>query len=191
MGRTTLFKTPHPPIASSSRSPKPKPKSNMSPDIITFRWNDKMVYVPPPASHQEAVDQAKEEFAEELAGFDDQQFCFTVAVTIGEEKEKQTVNISQRAWETLMPRLKQYEIVNISIRPLVVVHPSEDAPPPQYAFGDEKDGQSLSRQPSPARLDTSSASGSRSQTSSRPGSPNMRSRAMGWIERRIGNNNDA
>lgn len=131
---------------------------------------------------QDAIKQAKEEFSEELATIDDRQFCFTVAVTV--QNQKQTVNISQRAWKTLMARLKQYEIIDITIRPSVVIQTADDVAPPQYTYGDEKHGETLSREPSPTHLDTGS------QLPSRPGSPSLRSRAIGWIERRVGGSND-
>ena len=106
---------------------------------------------------------------------EDRQLLFTMTATV--QNTKQVVTIGRDTWKSLMPRLKQYEIIEIAVRPIVVIDTAEAMPPPEYQSpGDIKIDLYVSRTPSPILLDVSSSS----RPPSRPSSPGLR-KALSWF----------
>ncbi|TRM69178.1 hypothetical protein BD626DRAFT_473205 [Schizophyllum amplum] len=113
-------------------------------DIITYRFNDRLVYVSPEKNYQTAVDVALQEYADELAGIARERIAFyTMASMDGQRRE---VRIGQSAWPRAMDKLARGEVVDI------VVKADPSAPPPQYLEvpGAKAASGARSRSPSPS-----------------------------------------
>ncbi|CAL1711258.1 unnamed protein product [Somion occarium] len=182
MGRPNFFKPP-PHIQTMTTTSQ----SSSVPDLITYRLNDKLVYVTPAATYEQAIAYAKEVFTDELDGVDPQYISFSVQVAF--KQEKRPVGIGPMAWKSLIARLQQYEVVDIMVHPQVVVHSPDDTPP-EYPYADDNKEQQeyLSQRSSPSSP-SRALPRSRSRTppcsASRESSPGLRTRALSWIERHM------
>ncbi|KAF9268689.1 hypothetical protein L218DRAFT_954133 [Marasmius fiardii PR-910] len=105
------------------------PNTRISPEVITYRIGEKLVYVKPAQTYIAAIQLAFQEFPEELDGISPQRITFTISATLN--GEKRSVRISESAWSFSVTRMARGEILN------VVVAPESDrkvdsVPPPQY-----------------------------------------------------------
>ncbi|PCH36713.1 hypothetical protein WOLCODRAFT_140559 [Wolfiporia cocos MD-104 SS10] len=166
MGRLDTPRRPLPTKpAGKSRSTTPIPST-----VITYRYNDKMVYVTPADSYQQAVDFAKQVFPE-LADVDRHRITFSVSVK--PTKDGNHVQIGPMAWQAVAAQLARYEILEVIVNPAVVVEGADDGPP-QYADAvappsvekQEKSQFLSSRSPSPCGEEARKRSSSRSPSRS-------------------------
>ncbi|KAG2352322.1 hypothetical protein BDR07DRAFT_1438170 [Suillus spraguei] len=118
-------------------------------DVITYRLNNRMVYVPQPRTStlaqlfQQAVTFARSAFEGDLTGIDKSRISFSLNVLANGKKS--SVNISREAWSTIMSHLVQYEIVDVHVQPELRL----SGPPPSYQSCDStKKQQHLSSQSS-------------------------------------------
>jgi len=99
------------------------------PDVVTYRLNDKMVYVTPAQSYEQALDFAQNEFADELRHIKRDRISFSVLVNAGIGIHR-SVRIGTMAWSAVVSGLKRYEIIDVHVQPdLCMEHVDE---PPGY-----------------------------------------------------------
>ncbi|KAJ8586424.1 hypothetical protein M405DRAFT_743643, partial [Rhizopogon salebrosus TDB-379] len=88
-------------------------------DIITYRLNDKMMYVPPAENFDQAVTFARSAFDNELTGVHNSRISFSLNVLTN---GKQTsMGISSVAWAVVVSRLEPYEIIDVHVQPEIQV----------------------------------------------------------------------
>ncbi|KAJ2914401.1 hypothetical protein MD484_g6016, partial [Candolleomyces efflorescens] len=145
-------------------------------DIVTYRHNEKLVYVKPAETYELALDMAQKEFAEDLAKIPREKIGFSVTSTFGAEKRH--VRISESAWASAIARLLRGEIVDVYIRedPTGKEIPPPTLPPryleiPKVTFP----GESSSKGKSPTSRQP------RSTPTSRAGSPSHREHRRSWF----------
>ncbi|KAG7091036.1 hypothetical protein E1B28_010096 [Marasmius oreades] len=105
------------------------PISRTSPEVITYRIGERLVYVKPAQTHVAAVQMAFEEFPEELYGISPHRITFTISATLN--GEKRAVRISESAWSFSVTRMARGEVLNVVIAP-ESDRTVDSAPPPQY-----------------------------------------------------------
>ncbi|TFK51128.1 hypothetical protein OE88DRAFT_1808611 [Heliocybe sulcata] len=153
-------------------SPRPLSAKPSPPDIVTYRYEGEMVYVPPAQNHQDAIRLARSEFGEPLRHVFDRQISFSVNSVV--HHETRSVRISPLSWPTVMSTLSRYEIIDVIVQPCIDV----DCPPEYPVTQDEKSDlkssvyleppspkssrRSLSRSPSPDHDGTVETSKTRS-----------------------------
>ncbi|KIM63870.1 hypothetical protein SCLCIDRAFT_1213657 [Scleroderma citrinum Foug A] len=100
-------------------------------DVITYRHEDKMVYVPLDSNWPEALRHAQSAF-ETLARVDGKRISFSVNLI--RDGQRKTVRISPSAWRSVSSHLARYEIIDIEVNPEIprLVVTDVDAPP-QYS----------------------------------------------------------
>lgn len=100
-------------------------------DVITYRHEDKMVYVPLDSNWLEALRHAQSAFAT-LAGIDGKRITFSVNLI--KDGQRKSVRISPSAWRSVSSHLARYEIIDIEVNPEIprLVVTDVDAPP-QYS----------------------------------------------------------
>ncbi|KII95751.1 hypothetical protein PLICRDRAFT_34694 [Plicaturopsis crispa FD-325 SS-3] len=104
-------------------------------DIVTYRFNDELVYVTPARDYNDAIEFARKVFPAGLRGVPRDRIALTVNVTM--KGVNQPVRISQMAWPSVAERLLRYEVINIAITepdvqlPDIIVEDT-DADPPEY-----------------------------------------------------------
>jgi hypothetical protein len=113
-------------------------------DVITYRYNDQMMYVPPAESFDQAVTFARSAFESDLTGIDKSRISFSLNVLANGKQS--SVGISRVAWSKMMAHLARYEIIDVHVQPEIKV----SAPPPSYqpcspTEGNEKKQHSPSR----------------------------------------------
>ncbi|KAG6809303.1 hypothetical protein H0H92_000761, partial [Tricholoma furcatifolium] len=86
-------------------------------EIITYRFGPKLVYVKPADNYEQAIDYAQKEFSEELEGVPRDRISFVVAARLN-NNERQSVRISESAWQAAVARLLRGEVVDIQVRPV-------------------------------------------------------------------------
>ncbi|KAJ8586425.1 hypothetical protein M405DRAFT_695724, partial [Rhizopogon salebrosus TDB-379] len=92
-----------------------------APDIITYRLNNKMMYVPPAQNYDQAVIFARSAFERDLNGVDNSRISFWLNVLAN---GKQTsVSIVPAAWPSVVSRLARSEIIDVHIHPAIEVSP--------------------------------------------------------------------
>jgi len=87
----------------------------ISPDVLTYTYGPRMVYVAPGKNYDEAIDIAKETFPE-LRDVERDRICLEVYVALPDQ-QKQTAQISRSAWSFIVPSLARFEIVKIRVAP--------------------------------------------------------------------------
>ncbi|KAG1860763.1 hypothetical protein F4604DRAFT_1658185 [Suillus subluteus] len=118
-------------------------------DIITYRLNNQMMYVPTAESFDQAVTFARSAFESDLTGIDKSRISFSLNVLVNGKQS--SVDISHGAWSTIMSHLVRYEIVDVHIQP----EPRVSGPPPSYrSHSLTKKKQHSSSHPSSAGLAT-------------------------------------
>ncbi|KAI0794272.1 hypothetical protein C8Q74DRAFT_1215626 [Fomes fomentarius] len=91
------------------------------PDVIAYRYNESLVYVPPAQSLQEAIELARQNYRE-LAGVNPDYIALYVNGLVGGERRK--IRVSAMAWEPMLPKFRTFEVLDIAIET-----PSNDEPP--------------------------------------------------------------
>ncbi|KAI0292558.1 hypothetical protein BC826DRAFT_896352, partial [Russula brevipes] len=86
------------------------------PDILTYCYDSRMVYVVPGETYDKAIDIAQESFPE-LKDFDRERICFEVRVVLSNQHERRTAEIGRTAWSVVVGTLARFEIVEIRIAP--------------------------------------------------------------------------
>ncbi|KAG2153332.1 hypothetical protein DEU56DRAFT_774618 [Suillus clintonianus] len=123
----------------TSRRQSPAPA-----DVITYRLNKQMMYVPPAESFDQAVTFARSAFERDLTGVDKNRISFSLNVLANGKQS--SVGISRVAWQSVMSHMARYEIIDVHIQPELTVSP----PPPSYRScssekGSEKEHHSSSK----------------------------------------------
>ncbi|KAG1865910.1 hypothetical protein DFJ58DRAFT_154717 [Suillus subalutaceus] len=103
-----------------------KRQSSSPTDVITYRFNNKMMYVPPAENFDQAVTFARSAFESDLTGIDKSQISFSLNVLANGKQS--SVGISSVAWSRMMSHLARYEIIDIHVQPEIKV----SGPPPSY-----------------------------------------------------------
>jgi hypothetical protein len=109
-------------------------------DIVTYRLNDKMVYVTPADSYEQAIDFAKKVFPDELRKVNRNNISFSITVITRGDK-KRSVWIADMAWSTVVSTLHRYEIIDVHVQPEVQVTHDDitSLPPPPMYTSDSKE----------------------------------------------------
>ncbi|KAI0918912.1 hypothetical protein AcW1_003569 [Taiwanofungus camphoratus] len=177
MGKLDSIHGPHP--ESTHTMPHPA-----SPGIVTYRLRERMVYVTPAETYDQAIAYAKTVFADELYGVDPERISFSVSVVV--QGGTRTVSIGSMAWKAVIASLAQYEIIDVLVQdvtPEVVVHDVDELP--EYSETKEPK-EFFSRSPSPSHSKSRTPSRSPSRSPSRKShSPthSPRHKAINWLEK--------
>lgn len=102
-------------------------------DVITYRLDDQMIYVPLSLSWSKALKQAQHSF-ESLAHVDERQITFSVNVV--NDGKRRSVRISPPAWQSIASNLAQYEIIDIVVLSTPDVVVTDVDAPPRYSSPD-------------------------------------------------------
>ncbi|KAF8489553.1 hypothetical protein F5888DRAFT_1638548 [Russula emetica] len=130
--------------ASSSSAPRAPP------DVITYSYASRMVYVAPGETYDHAIDIAKESFLE-LKDVEPQRINLEVHVVLRDHQQaRRTAEIGRTAWPFVVPSLARFEIVEIRVAPETAIFRASAVEPPPYA--PEKSG--YWQPPSPPSLVT-------------------------------------
>ncbi|KAI9064578.1 hypothetical protein FKP32DRAFT_1591388 [Trametes sanguinea] len=109
--------------------------SSASPVVLTYRFNEKLVYVTKPTSYQEAIKYARQLFPElALLPSDHIGICINGLVC----QKRELIRISPMAWKPVIQTRTAYEVLDIIIDDPEAVDPVEDGPP-AYADAAGKD----------------------------------------------------
>ncbi|KAG2137196.1 hypothetical protein BD769DRAFT_1664097 [Suillus cothurnatus] len=111
-------------------------------DVITYRLNNRMIYVPPAQSFDKAVALAKSAFESDLTGIDKSRISFSLNVLANGKQS--SAGISREAWSAVVSHLARYEIIDVHVSGL----------PPSYQSCHSTKEQHSSSHSSLARLDT-------------------------------------
>ncbi|KAG2347542.1 hypothetical protein BDR05DRAFT_958283 [Suillus weaverae] len=103
-------------------------------DIITYRLNDQMMYVPLAKNFDQAVTFARSAFEGDLTGIDKSRISLSLNVMANGKQS--SVCISRAAWSAITSHLVRYEIVDVHIKPELEV----SGPPPSYRSCSSKEG---------------------------------------------------
>ncbi|KAI0276271.1 hypothetical protein BGY98DRAFT_901410, partial [Russula aff. rugulosa BPL654] len=82
------------------------------PDILTYSYASRMVYVTPGESYDHAVDIAKESFLE-LKDVERERISLEVHVVLKNQQTRRTAEIGRTAWSVVIASLARFEIVEI------------------------------------------------------------------------------
>ncbi|KAL4066469.1 hypothetical protein V8B97DRAFT_1025013 [Scleroderma yunnanense] len=109
-------------------------RSTTGADVITYRLEEKMVYVPLALNWAEALEHVQGAF-EELGKIDKKRIKFFV--NIMRDQQRVAVGISPSAWPSVASHLARYEIIDIVVTPDPVISEgvvsNVDVPPPVYS----------------------------------------------------------
>jgi len=115
--------------------PRSSQKSTSTPDLITYRYDERMAYVKPAETHDKAAEYAREVFSD-LSATPTSRISFSITVRVQDKINK--VTIAPRAWRDTMSSLAKFEIVDIVITspsPRISIH---ELAPPEYSRTPEK-----------------------------------------------------
>jgi len=142
----------------ATRTPSARRSSPAPADVITYRLNNKMMYVPPAQSFDQAVTFARSAYESDLNGVDQSRISFSLNVIA--QGRHSSVGITSEAWPSVVSRLARYEIIDLHVTPAIKV-----SPPPSYKSG--RSSSSTERPEKEHRRSSSpSSSASASQSSS-------------------------
>ncbi|KDQ27624.1 hypothetical protein PLEOSDRAFT_158498 [Pleurotus ostreatus PC15] len=100
--------------------------STVPADIITYRKDDKLVFVQPASSYVGAIEEARKVFPE-LVAIPDDRIGFYITATLGHSKAQ--VRVSESAWCAAIARLLRGEVVDVRV---VEADVSISIDPPRY-----------------------------------------------------------
>jgi len=112
--------------------------SRVAPDILTYSYVSRMVYVTPGDTYEHAIDIAKESF-KELKDVERDRISLEVHVVLKNQQTRRTAEIGRTAWSVVVASLARFEIVEIRVAPLpapkiaVASSQSSSIEPPPYA----------------------------------------------------------
>jgi len=119
----------------------PNPESStvdrIGPDILTYSYASRMVYVAPGQNYDEAIDIAQESFPE-LREVDRDRIGLEVRVVLSNQQERKKAEISRSAWSAVVTTLARFEIVEIRVglpSNSAAESSSSTVEPPPYASG--------------------------------------------------------
>jgi len=95
--------------------------TNVPADILTYRYQNRMVYVTPPKTYEEALDFAQKVFPE-LKDVDRESISFQMRAHTGTAEHP--ARIAPMAWQQILGILTRFEILEIQVR--------DADPPPNY-----------------------------------------------------------
>ncbi|KZT00300.1 uncharacterized protein LAESUDRAFT_732400, partial [Laetiporus sulphureus 93-53] len=144
-----------------------------STEVVTYRLGERMVYVTPAETFEQAVAFAKRVFPDQLATIDRKRITFTVSVVASHERRM--VEIGPMAWKAVVSTLAQYEIINVIVQP--EASGSDDGLP------DYLDATSTDSKRSSMHLDLPSPSDAKSRSPSP--TPSRTEKALSWLERHL------
>ncbi|KAG2142285.1 uncharacterized protein EDB93DRAFT_1158353 [Suillus bovinus] len=121
-------------MRTSTRRQSPAPA-----DLVTYRFNNQMMYVPPAENFDQAVTFARSAFEGDLTGIDKSRISFSLNVLANGKQS--SVGISRVAWSTTMSHLAQYEIIDVHVQPELRVPGSPEPPPSYRSCGSPKDSE--------------------------------------------------
>jgi len=104
----------------------------LPPDLITYSYDSRTVYVATGETYDRALDIAQDTFLE-LRDVDRDQIRFEVRVMLGHENEYKTAEISRRAWPVVIRTFARFAIVEIRVASAPL--PQAAAPPSFYLPG--------------------------------------------------------
>jgi len=136
------------------------------PDILTYSFASRMVYVTPGESHDHAVDIARESFIE-LRDVERERITLDVHVVLKSQQVRRTAEIGRTAWPVVVASLSRFEIIEIRVA-------AEPLKAPAMTFSSS---QSSSSEPPPYASEKSRSQISSSQSSS----PSLATRVVGLL----------
>jgi len=159
----------------------------MPPDILTYRYDSRMVYVLPAETYDKAIDLAQETFPE-LRDVERNRIHLEVRVVLtrSSNEHRQTAEIGRSVWSVVVSTLAQYEIIEIRLAnppgARSSLHPSVVAEPPPYETGGPgvADEKAFVTNPFSSGSQTS---GSSSQSQSHPQPQSLTSRLASLLSR--------
>ncbi|CCM00158.1 uncharacterized protein FIBRA_02186 [Fibroporia radiculosa] len=160
-----------------SHTPAARPTTPVN--VVTYRYQDRMVYVTPAATYEEAVRYAQTVFPDELAHVDKSRIMFSVSVTSPDGSR--SVQIGPMAWAAVTASLAQYEIIDVVVNPEVIIQDMDaDGLPPYHRHLDvpnEEKREYRSRSASPSRAKSRTPSPNSSSSFGRTG------KRQSWLEK--------
>jgi len=111
------------------------------PDILTYSYASRMVYVTPGETYDHAIDIAKESFLE-LEDIERERISLEVHVVVKNQQARRTAEIGRTAWSVVIASLARFEIVEIRVAPMppnrkaavaLSSSPASSIGPPPYA----------------------------------------------------------
>ncbi|KAI9462612.1 hypothetical protein F5148DRAFT_216865 [Russula earlei] len=118
----------------SARLPNP-------PDLITYSYASRMVYVTPEDTYDNAIESARDSFPE-LCDVDRGRIRLAVRVSLGDQNERKLAEIGRRAWPLVITTFTRFAVVEISVAsaPRPAAAPSTSSrdsasAPPAYEVG--------------------------------------------------------
>jgi len=84
------------------------------PDILTYCYSSRMVYVTPGETYDHAIDIAKESFIE-LRSVPRERISLEVHVVLKNQQVRRTAEIGRTAWPVVVASLARFEIVEIRV----------------------------------------------------------------------------
>lgn len=130
----------------------------VSPDILTYSYASRMVYVTPGETYDHAVDIAKQSFIE-LKDVESERISLEVHVVLKNQQTRRTAEIGRTAWSVVVASLARFEIVEIRVAPA--------SPSPKIGMG-LSSSQSSSTEPPPYASEKASSWYSDSQSNLAP-----------------------
>ncbi|KAH9996659.1 hypothetical protein BJV74DRAFT_760130, partial [Russula compacta] len=82
------------------------------PDILTYCYGSRLVYVTPGETYDHAIDIARESF-HELKDVDRERIRLEVRVTLSNQHERRTAEIGRTAWPVVVATLTRFEVVEV------------------------------------------------------------------------------
>ncbi|KAH9834229.1 uncharacterized protein C8Q71DRAFT_673649, partial [Rhodofomes roseus] len=83
--------------------------------VVTYRYKERMVYVTPADTYEQALQYARDVFPDDLRHVLAQQITFTIISNT--PKGKRAVQIAPMAWKAVVGTLACYEIIDIHVHP--------------------------------------------------------------------------
>jgi hypothetical protein len=88
----------------------------LPPDILTYCYDTRMVYVTPGEDYDKAINIAIESFPQ-LRDVERERICLEVRVVLSNQHEKKTAEIGRTAWSVVVATLARFEIVEVRVAP--------------------------------------------------------------------------
>ncbi|KAI0249245.1 hypothetical protein BJV78DRAFT_1229291 [Lactifluus subvellereus] len=140
-------------VSHASASGRPAPAGNVvrnPPDILTYCYGSKMVYVTPGDSYEHAIDLAQEAFPE-LRDVDRDQIGLEVRVVVSHQSERRTAQIGRTAWPVVLTTLARFEIVEVHVASPPQANAVAQPPPYASEAGWRTDKKGPRTDPAPPR----------------------------------------
>jgi len=90
--------------------------ARLPPDILTYCYDARMVYVTPGEDYDQAINIAIDSFPQ-LRDVERERICLEVRVVLSNQHEKKTAEIGRTAWAVVVATLARFEIVEVRVAP--------------------------------------------------------------------------